>query len=205
MASLAGQTFVAAGEWKIRVVVIELPPGPAIGVVALFAGLPQSALVVVVIAVATYAGGCFRFIAAIGVAALAIRQCVHAVERHAGEIVIKTHVFKPATGFMTLLTLLSQFCAMNVIASMAIDTGTRLQPRINAIGMAVIATGVLMGAVQREVGIHVVIEFGTTPVVGAVAIVALVAIASAVDVVTAMTVNASTALLIGWLTGCVAA
>lgn len=137
---------------------IKLPPGPAIWVMALLTALPKCLVVVVVAMVATDAGESFGFVSAVGMAALAIGHGVHTVKRHTGQVVIKTDIFKPAAGFMTLSALVAQFAVMNIIRVMAIGAMAGIGMFIHLSGVAAVATGLLMGTVKWEFGILIVIE-----------------------------------------------
>lgn len=147
MATPARQALVTASEREVGSVVIKAPPGPTVRVMTLLAGLAEGLLMFVIVLVATDTGCVLGFIRAIGVAALAIGQSMQAIQGHTGEVVVEADVFEPSTGFVALLALVAEFGLVNVITAVAIDTAPHFGIRLDAIGVAAVATGLLVRAV----------------------------------------------------------
>lgn len=197
-----GQLPMRAGQREPGLfVVIEIPVIPAARVVALAAGLAETALVFVIgtMTIAANARGVLEH--AIHVTACAGQRVVQTDQREFGQAVVEGELLFPARFGMTFFAGVALLPLVYVVGAVAADAGRRqlwhffARTTANTAAMAAVAGHILVLAFQRKIGVAGVIEFAVLPRRLAVALLAFTAIIAFVYVVATMAVDAGRAQL----------
>jgi len=160
-------------EFEIGIVMIEAPDQPGIGVVAACAILPQDEFVDIVVAMTVEA--CTLGIAknGRGMAGFTTEHGMLTYERKFTQIMVKSNCVLPGDLAVALLTLVTLFVVMGIVLFMAAVTAGIDFFCFGANGMTCLAYQVLMRAVEREIGVCVMVEFSISPAFNDMAILAL--------------------------------
>jgi len=163
---MAGVTMdfgVRVPELEVRIIVVETPDQPGIGVVAVGATLSEATFMHVVWAMTVDAcvagitkdgGGMTGFTTDCGMLA---------DERETAQIMVESNFFLPGNFIVTLVALGALFIFMNIVLFVAAVTSGINFLCFSANCMTCLAGQVFMRTVEREIGVCVVIKFCILP------------------------------------------
>ena len=163
---MAGMTMdfgVRMPELEVRIIVVETPDQPGIGVVAICANLSKATFMHIVGAmtvdacvagITKHGGGMTGFTTECGVLAY---------ERETAQIVIESNFFPPGNFIVTLSALASLFFFMSIVLFVAAVTGAINFFCFSTNGVTGLAHQIFMRAVEREIGICIVVKFSILP------------------------------------------
>ena len=154
---------VCVPEFEVRIIVVETPNQPGVGIMAIGATLSQALFMHIVGAMTVDAcvagitkdgGGMTGFTTDCGMLA---------DERETAQIMVESNFFLPGNFIVTLVALGALFIFMNIVLFVAAVTGGINFLCFSANGMTCLADQVFMRTVEREIGVCVVIKFCILP------------------------------------------
>lgn len=182
---------VRKSQLEVGIVVFEVPDQPGIGIVAIGAALTQTLFVHIVVGMAIDASvtrvtknrGCM--------AGFATQCSVLTDERETAQIMVESNFFLPGNFVVTLIAFAALLFFVNVVLLVTVVTGGINFFRFGTDRVAGLADQALVRAVEREIGVCVVIKFCIFPSPDDMTVLALFAVQLVVNVigtVTAVTV-----------------
>lgn len=163
---MAGMTMdfgVRVPEFEVRIIVIETPDQPGIGVVAVGTTLSEATFMHIIgaMAVDTFVAGITKDGG--GMAGFTTDCGMLADEREAAQIMVESNFFLPGNFIVTLPTLGALLFLMNIVLFVTAVTGGINFLCFSANRMTCLADQIFMRAVEREIGVCVVVKFCVLP------------------------------------------
>ena len=163
MAVVTMDFTVRVPELEVRIIVVETPDQPGIGIVAVSTTLSEATFMHVVramtvdtcVASITKDGG--------GMAGFTTDCGMLADERETAQIMVESNFFLPGNFIVTLVALGALFIFMNIVLFVAVVTSGINFLCFSTNCMTCLADQVFMRTVEREIGVCVVVKFCILP------------------------------------------
>jgi hypothetical protein len=154
---MAGMTMnfgVRVPELEVRIIVVETPDQPGVGIVAIGAIIWAMTVDACVAGITKDGGGMTGFTADCGMLA---------DERETTQVMVESNFFLPGNFIVTLAALGALFFFMNIVLFVTAVTGGINFFGFGANGMTCFTDQLFMRAIEREIGVCVVIKFCILP------------------------------------------